>query len=160
MKNCTINCSPRQVALSSIAAFAFLFLYDWLVHGVLLKDMYEATAALWRPMEDMQRMMPICIGYHMFLGIILASMFAKYRNYENASYEVATDGENKKCQISRGMCFGIHIGLVLGLVQAMLYVSVPVPAIMAAAWFAAGLLQGIGVGLVLSMFYRRNKEVA
>jgi hypothetical protein len=150
------NCSTKKCVISVIAVFAFLFVYDWLVHGVLLMDMYRQTAALWRPEADMKGMLPLCILYHLLLAGVLTCMFGKYRNYEASTCSTGKPDDAKKCHRGRGICFGTHIGIILGLVHASGYIWMPIPAALAGAWFAAGVLQGIGAGLVLSCFCKND----
>ena len=53
--NSTDNCSTekkccvQKFLLTGVVTFAITMLYDWLVHGKLLMDQYNATASLWRP---------------------------------------------------------------------------------------------------------------
>ncbi len=37
-------------------AFAVLFVFQWLFHGVYMMPAYEATASLWRSKEEMEGM--------------------------------------------------------------------------------------------------------
>ena len=142
------NCSGKQYAISVIAVFAFLFLYDWLVHGVLLMDMYRQIASISRPEGDMQTMLPLCILYHLLLAAVLTCLFSSFQSPEGAAAGRTKEAKNR----SRGLSYGTHIGIILGLVHAAAYIWLPVPAMLAGAWFAAGVLQGLGTGLVLSWF--------
>ena len=49
------------------------------------------------------------------------------------------------------MCFGIKIGLLLGIWNAGAYVYLPIPQQLAIAWFFTGLVEGIGAGIILGI---------
>ena len=50
--------------LAIIAVFVVWSILDFLIHGMLLQSTYEATADLWRPMEEMN----ILLAYGVTLG--------------------------------------------------------------------------------------------
>ena len=43
----------KKFILAFIAAYIFLFVWGWLVNGILLKDVYAETPNLWRPQSEM-----------------------------------------------------------------------------------------------------------
>ena len=49
----THGLNRKRLIMAVLAVFAFIFLSNWLIHGVWLKSAYEATASLWRSQEDM-----------------------------------------------------------------------------------------------------------
>lgn len=46
----------KRFIIAFIAAYIFLFVWGWLINGVLLKDVYAETAHLWRPESEMRRL--------------------------------------------------------------------------------------------------------
>ena len=42
----------KRSIIALIAVFIAWSILDFILHGLLLKSAYEATASLWRPMED------------------------------------------------------------------------------------------------------------
>ena len=44
----------KRYVLGSIAVFVFFFLYEWLVHGVILNSWYQEGLNLLRPVEQME----------------------------------------------------------------------------------------------------------
>lgn len=143
----------KTCLISVVAVFAFLFGYDWLVHGQLLKADYEATASLWRSQEEMQKMFVWCIAYHAALAIVLTCWFKKVRACHAAcKTECSTEAATTCCPIkSGGLCFGMKVGLLLGITHASSYIWLPIPAALAIKWFIASLVQGMGAGVVLGM---------
>src|SRR3990172_9553685 len=43
----------KRIALAVLAVFVAWSVMDFLIHGVILSSSYEATASLWRPMDEM-----------------------------------------------------------------------------------------------------------
>ena len=56
--------------------------------------------------------------------------------------------------LGEGLRFGIPMGILLGLLQAGMYPYLPISVELAFAWFLGGLIQGIGIGLVLAYTYK------
>jgi hypothetical protein len=44
----------KRFIIAFIAVYIFLFLWGWLLNGVLLKNVYAETAHLWRPESEMR----------------------------------------------------------------------------------------------------------
>ena len=127
----------KRFIISSIAVFVFVFLFEWLFHGVILKGIYDQTAQLWRP-EGEHKMV------YLFLGQICFSVIAAFiftRNYEGKG-------------IGEGLRYGLYVGLVLGSVQLATYCYMPIPLVLTLGWVAAGMLKGLGSGIVSSLVYR------
>ena len=52
---------------ASVAVFAAMAISDFIIHGVLLSDLYRQTASVWRPPLEAQRLVWIFwIGYLVF----------------------------------------------------------------------------------------------
>ena len=43
----------KRFILAFIAAYIFIFLWGWLLNGVVLRDVYAQTPNLWRPQSEM-----------------------------------------------------------------------------------------------------------
>jgi hypothetical protein len=101
---------------------------------------YEATMSLWRPMAEMEAMMPMCIAIKLAMSLIITYIFT--RNYEAKG-------------VGEGARFGLYIGLLLGVVQFAGYTYLPMPMSLAVAWFITGVAYGVGAGIVASLVYKR-----
>jgi hypothetical protein len=44
----------KRFTIAFLAAYIFLFVWGWLINGVLLKDIYAESAHLWRPENEMR----------------------------------------------------------------------------------------------------------
>ncbi|MGH7272860.1 MAG: hypothetical protein ACREIQ_00150, partial [Nitrospiria bacterium] len=59
--------NTRRWLLASVAVFVVIAVMQILIHEVLLSDMYQQTASVWRTEAEMQRIMWIFwIGYLVF----------------------------------------------------------------------------------------------
>jgi hypothetical protein len=122
-----------------LAGFITLFVTDFIIHNILLADTYNATKNLWRSPEEMASFFPFMLVGRFIVAGIIAFMFA--RNYEGAG-------------ICNGLHFGLVIGLLIGTLNALPYAWMPIPLILAQAWFIAGLMQGILLGVIYNLIYK------
>ena len=60
--------NPKRLILAFIAVFVAIFATDFVIHGIWLKPDYAASASLWRPEAEMQKL----FGW-LLLGQALAS---------------------------------------------------------------------------------------
>lgn len=141
------DCNKKQCLISTVAVFAFIFAFDYLFHGMLLHGLYESTAHLWRPMEEMDQMMWMCIGYHFLLAASITCLYGLIA--KNGGGTCETTGK-PACPRKTGICFGMKLGVIMGLMSASSYIWMPIPGELAAYWFVGAVLQGIGIGLILS----------
>ena len=129
----------QRFILSVIAVFAFMFAYEFIVHGQLMMPMYMETQQLWRPEESMKELMPWSLGICLALAAAITWLFT--RHYEGKGME-------------EGVRFGLYVGLIMGLVQAGAYVYLPISLNLAIAWLVVYVIEGIGAGVILSLTYK------
>lgn len=121
-----------------IVGYIFVFAFDYLVHHIMLMDIYTQTADLWRPEEEMS--FPLMIAYNVLLIIILGFIFT--RNFEEKG-------------VGEGLRFGAALGALMAVMNAAAYIWMPIPQELALGWAAAGLGQGIGLGIIFSLIYKK-----
>jgi hypothetical protein len=129
----------KRYALAVVAVFTFIFLFEWVWHGILLKDMYQKTMSVWRPEADMKQFFPFMMLTQAAVALILTFVFT--RHYEGKG-------------LGEGLRFGTYMGLLLGIMSAGWYAYLPVPAILAILWGVGGLIMGLGIGAVASLVYK------
>jgi hypothetical protein len=66
--------NTKRFIIASGFVFLFVFVYEWIFHGVILKEIYQQTANLWRPESDMEFYF-IWLTLGQFLLSILFSLF-------------------------------------------------------------------------------------
>ncbi len=128
-----------RLILALVAAFLFIFVFDWIFHGILLRDIYYATPALWRPQEAMQ-------GYFMWLvlgQLVVALMIC---------FLFAT------CVRHHNVVAGLWLGLLLGGINAgqtfIVYGVQPIPAKLMAFWIIGGIIELAAIGAIIGAIYR------
>lgn len=132
--------NSKRLALSIIVGFVFVYLYEWLVHGVLLMDVYNATANLWRAQEDMQALFPAILGFQFFFVALFMWIAASYI---------------KTGCVKTGLKVGLQFGLLFGVMMAGFYPYMPVPLELGVAWFLSGIPEGLGLGIIYAIVYKQ-----
>ena len=125
---------------ATLALFVFIFLYQWVVHGMILSPFYHETPKVWREMAEMKANMPIGMLFQLLIAAWLAFVFTRLF---------------KSGGLAKGLLFGFYFGVFMGLTTATWSLWLPVQAALGWGWFVAGLLEGIGGGAVLGLVYRK-----
>lgn len=143
------KCDKKTCIISFIAVYIFIMAYGFVVHGILLTPDYEATSSLWRPEADMQQLAWVCWILHAIMAAAIVCIYKKFRKgLATCDASVAS----ASCPIkSGGICFGMKLGLLLGAVQAMHYIPLPIPGELAVKWFFSEFFLGLGIGAILGM---------
>ncbi len=151
-KECPIKGCLGKLLCGALPVFIFLFAAGFLIHHVWLMPIYQQTASLWRPMEQLEGMMPLMLLYYALLSLSITGLFCKASKGHPCD---VSDPECKiggsKCPIKFGICFGALVGLLMGTHCAGSYIWTPIPGELAVKWFIASLIQGIGAGVILSL---------
>lgn len=66
--------NTKNVICGGVAGTIFIFLFDWVVHGMLLVGQYEMYESLWRSASEMESMM----GFMVFSQALLAFAMAYF----------------------------------------------------------------------------------
>lgn len=132
-----------RVGLAALAAWAVFLALGFLIHSVMLADMWQGlqqTGAA-RSASAARPLMPI--GYGLALVGALAFAYAYAKGYEGGP------------GLQEGMRFGVLVGLILvafGL--AWNYVTFPLP-FQYLTWMAvATVIQFAGIGMTVGLIYR------
>ncbi len=131
------SCNWTQCIVSVIVAFVVIWLFEWVFHGILLMPMYQETAALWRPYEQMADYIHISL----IRVLVIAMIFAKFYKYA--------------CQ-SSGSCYcagigiGLKLGTLIGIIQFGSYAYMAIPLTLAIYWLVGNIVMGVLVGLALA----------
>ena len=134
--------TKMRCAAAGAAAFGILFASDFLIHGLMMKGAYEATASLWRPMGEMQGLMWTMWALYLVDALVLPYMYSK-------GYETG------KSPVGQGLRFGLVIGLLLSTGMSLgTYFMIPLPLSMALTWFIAGMIQFTVVGIAIALIHQ------
>ena len=127
----------KKYLLTALAAFGFVFIFEFVVHGVLLKDMYVETAHLWRTEEE-SKMQFITLGQIVY-ALATAFLFTKI-----------CDTEYFK---NNGLRYGLLLGILMASPTIASYCYMPVPLALWLSWVATELVKGLGTGIVIALIY-------
>lgn len=134
------------------AVFALIFGSDYLIHGVLLKSAYQATASVWRPETEMIEMIRYMAAGQALFAVSFCCLFLKMTSGKTAGFRV-------------GISFGFWVGLMLAAGNLIWYSVLPVPVMLAVKWCGYSFLQMTVLGgilgslvLMLSKFRRIRSQ--
>jgi hypothetical protein len=122
----------KRIILSVVAVFIAWSAMDFIMHGIILKSAYAATASLWRPMAEMK------MGV-MYVSVLIASI---------AFVLIFSQFFSKKgvgAGLKYGLCFGIATGVSMGYGS---YSVMPIPYYMAFTWFLGSVIETAIGGLI------------
>ena len=118
--------------------FLFIFLYEGVVHGVILSSIYAETEHLWRSEKAMMALMPFRIMTQGVIALWLAYIFAKL--FPNGG-------------VRNGVRFGLYLGGWSAIQAMSSYLWLPISLELAALWFVVYLVESVAGGLILGFMY-------
>ena len=129
----------RRFIIAFIAAYIFLFVWGWLLNGILLKDVYAETPNLWRSQTEMASLFHwIIIGQALVVFsfvMIYASGFA-----------------------GGGIIAGIRLGLLLEIaaigMRLGFYAVQPIPGKLIVYGSFGGIIEMVIVGAMVGAIYK------
>ncbi len=95
-----------RIILAVVAVFITWSVADFIIHGMILDSAYEATASLWRPMEEMK----MSLVYFAVLVTSFVFVYIYARFFSEKGIMIA---------IIYGLLFGFNFKLVTTLPQRM-----------------------------------------
>lgn len=129
----------KKMMLAVVAVFAAWSALDFLLHGLILRAAYEATAHLWRPMAEMKMVVMRVAVFICALAFVL--IYARLVREKN---------------IGRGLYYGLLFGLATGVSMGYgSYAVMPIPYQMALAWFGGRLVEGAVGGVIVGAMIRK-----
>src|SRR2546425_13355270 len=134
--------NTKRWLLASVGVFVVIAVMESFIHGVLLSDMYRATASVWRAKPEMQQMMWIFWAGYLVFAPFFALIYVK-------GYEKGKPG------LGQGFRYGLYVGAMLSVMTGFgWYVILPIPPVLGFYWFLATLAEFILVGVVAGLVYR------
>lgn len=128
----------KGMLFGGIAAFVFVFLFEFLVHGFWMKGQYEATMNVWRPPAESNMAV-------MLLSQFLFAMAVAF------FYPIV--GPDKECK--KAMPFGFGLGLVMAMPQIASYSYLPIPITISLMWAVASFVKAFGTTFVVAKVFNK-----
>jgi energy-converting hydrogenase Eha subunit A len=129
----------KRYLAASIALLIFIFVYESIVHGMLLINIYQETPTIWRSQSDMMSYMPFNIFVMVLLSLWLTFIFTRF--FKQGGWR-------------NGLRFGFYIGVLSGIQAAGAFYFLPISAALAGCWFIAYLIECIAGGFIIGTIYR------
>jgi len=123
----------KRTIWAVVAVFIAWSILDFILHGLLLRSTYEATANLWRPMDQMN--MPLMY----FVTLVFSVCFVLIYGLLVGQKSLATG-------IRFGALFGLATGVSMGFGS---YSYMPIPLTLAWSWFFGSWIEAITAGAIV-----------
>lgn len=131
----------KRWLLASVAVLVVVAVLEFLIHGVLLSDVYRQTASVWRSDAEMQKMMWIFWVGMLVFAPFFALIYVK-------GYEKGKPG------LGQGFRFGLYVGVMLSVMHSFgWYVILPIPLALAFYWFLGILVEFVAAGVAAGLVY-------
>ncbi|MBM3324453.1 MAG: hypothetical protein FJY66_02165 [Calditrichaeota bacterium] len=129
----------KKWLLASLVVWVLCFIFDWIIHGGILMDYYEATAEHWRPESEMgARMWAMILGQLLF-ALLFCAIYTKGL---------------REGGLAEGIRYGIWIGLLFNLPVYFIRWSVePLPGAYLFLSSLFGFIEVIILGGILGIIY-------
>ena len=123
----------KRTIWAVVAVFIAWSILDFVLHGVLLRSTYEATANLWRPMDQIN--MPLMY----FVTLVFTVCFVLI-------YGLLVGQKSLASGIRFGALFGLATSMSMGFGS---YSYMPIPLTLAWSWFLGGWIEAVAAGAVV-----------
>lgn len=132
----------KKIMIASVVVFVLFLIMDYVLHGILLRDLYAVTEHLWRPSGSAQKLVWIVLAVDAAIAFLLAWLFAK-------------GWETGKPWLGQGLRFGLAVGLLFSLPMGFsMYAMMPVPFGLALGWFIGALIECLMAGIAAAWVFR------
>jgi len=135
MQETILRTNFKKATIGILLSFIFIFIIQFLIHGIMMQNLYMETADFWRAPEDMN--MPLMalfqFCYALFFGIAVYSMARREGSMEAIS-------------------IGLPIGLILAVTVLSTYVFMDLPIEIPLIWAITRLIEALGMSFILGFF--------
>ena len=128
----------KKTILAIIAVFVAWSVMDFVIHGLILRSSYEATASLWRPMSEMKR------------GVMYTTVFIAALTFV-LIYSQFFSRKGVSTGLKYGLLFGAGAGVSMGYGS---YSVMPIPYYMAFTWFLGSVVEAALGGIILGLIVK------
>jgi len=132
----------RRWVVASVVVTVVVAILEMIIHGVILQQIYQETAAVWRPQSEMRSLGPLMwLGYAIFAPFFV--------------WIYAHGIDPKEDALGQGIRFGLMFGIGLSAMSSLVWYAVlPIPQNLAFGWFLAGVAVYTAAGVAAALAYR------
>lgn len=132
----------KRFVLASLAAYIFIFLFDWGFHGILLDSIYENTASIWRTRAEAKQYMHWMLFAQLLLAFVFTWIFTK--GHENKG-------------IPEGFRYGFMVSLLFIPSILIDYTVIPYPPNLILFWIVGTFVElSLAGGIIAAIYKPRN----
>lgn len=128
----------KKLLLAFVAVFVAWQVLDFVIHNMLLMKAYEASASMWRPMEEMK------MGLMYVVSAVSAFVFVWI-------YAKLISPKSMVTGLQYGVMLGVSIGIGMGYGT---YAVQPLPYNIALSWFLGTIVEMGVAGLLTGMIVK------
>lgn len=123
----------KQTIWAGLAIFVAWTILDFVLHGLLLRSTCEATASLWRPLNELNQALIFLVTL-----VLIACFVLIYALLVGPKL------------LTRGLRYGALFGLATGIAAGFgTYIHMPIPLALAWSWFLGGWIKAIAAGAMV-----------
>lgn len=123
----------KRMVIAVLVVFLAWSVLDFLIHGLLLQSTYQATASLWRPMNEMNRPLMSLVTL-VFTGCFVTI------------YGWLVEPKSVRSGLRFGAIFGLATGASMGFGS---YCYMPIPLSLAGSWFIGSWVEAMIAGAIV-----------
>jgi hypothetical protein len=128
----------KQISLATITIFIAWSILGFLVHGILLQPVYEASASLWRSVDEMKMGLGYVVSLVSAFGFVLI-------------YTLFITPKSVGTALKFGFIWGIVAGVNAGFAT---YAYMPIPESLAWAWYLDLVVSGVVAGWISGLMIK------
>ena len=129
-----------RYVLGSVVVALYFYLYEWLLHGIIMSKSYNEQMGLFRP--DIESGIFL---FWMLLGLVIMAFgfcFIFLKGYENKG-------------IGEGFRYGLYVGLAFAVTNVLIEYSVfPFPGSWVISWIIGYMIMMILAGIIFAAIYK------
>ena len=138
----------KKLWIGTIAVFIGISVLGFLIHGVILKPVYQSDMMMkiLRPEAEENGLMWIYFVVDAIVAFFFTLIFSK--GYEGKG-------------MMEGVRYGLYVGLLMSTPAAYAsYAMYPMPYALALHWFLLGIVEYIILGIILAMVFGKKAQAA
>lgn len=131
--------NAKRLILAIIIISIYIVLFEWGLHGHLLRGIYETTPQVWRTQAQMPAYLPYLTLGQVVMAIAFCTIFAW--GYRGPG-------------IGQGAAYGFLFGLIAAADSLISYAILPISTTLLAYWILGTFVETIFGGIILAAVYR------
>ena len=161
------SCKKTKCLISFVSVFILMFAFEHLFHGCTWMNEQYKNTSFWRSPEEIHAHLSLYVARIAILAAFISCLYKKLcKSSDAAEASCSTEAPKaegacatkKCCPYQKGICFGFKIGVIMGTVQASNYIWLPISSDLAIAWFVGTVVEGVLVGLLLSIINKKKQD--